>query len=213
MTASDVIAMVAEAGGEDAVTEGGDVRLTATNPLPPVVVERVRDNKAAVVEYLRRDVLTQRRQPGSEPLGFSPSEWQAAELNRDRPRAARRLAELTGCTVLLKGAASVVADPEGRLVVNPTGGPALGTGGTGDVLLGMLAGLLAQGLEASPAAALSAFWHGLAADRIAERTGPSGLLAGDLGRILPEVARELRAAAAAGGSLAGAGFAVSFPEP
>ena len=82
MTASEVIAMVAEAGGAVEVTEGGDVRLKATKPLPAVVVEKVRENKACVVEFLRRDVSDPEGQPGSESLWLSPSEWQAAELNR-----------------------------------------------------------------------------------------------------------------------------------
>lgn len=135
----------------------------------------------------------------------------AAELNRDRLGAARRLAEESGCVVLLKGAASVVAEPGGAALVNPTGGPALGSGGTGDVLLGMLAGLLAQGQEAAPAAALAAFWHGFSADRLAP-TG-AGLLAGDLPPALADAALALRAAAAAITVPGGAGLAVGFPEP
>lgn len=158
-----------------------------------------------------------RQRPAATVLTPHPGEAAAllgerpAELNRDRLRAARRLAEQTGCVVLLKGAASVVAEPGGDAVVNPTGGPALGSGGTGDVLLGMLAGLLAQGTEAAEAAALAAFWHGLAADRIA--VADTGLLAGDLGPALPETAEQLRAAAAAPLRPAGAALAVAFPEP
>ncbi|MDP7571955.1 MAG: NAD(P)H-hydrate dehydratase, partial [Myxococcota bacterium] len=135
----------------------------------------------------------------------------ARELNRDRPGAARCLAERTGAVVLLKGAGTVIASPDGALLVNPNGGPALGSGGTGDVLLGMAAGLLAQGLNCFDAAALAAFWHGFAADRIAERTGPSGLLAGDLAGELPEAGRILRAAAVA--PIAGERLALAFPEP
>ena len=65
----------------------------------------------------------------------------------------------TGHRLLLKGAATVTAAPDGRAVVNPTGGPALASGGTGDVLLGIVTGYLAQGLEAFEAAALAAFVH------------------------------------------------------
>ena len=135
-------------------------------------------------------VLTPHPGEAAALLGGRP-----AELNRDRPGAARRLAEATGCTVVLKGAATVVATPEGRIFVNPTGGPALASGGTGDVLLGMLAGLLAQGQPADEAAVLAAFLHGFAADRIAERSGPAGLLAEDLARELPAAAQALREAA------------------
>jgi NAD(P)H-hydrate epimerase len=117
--------------------------------------------------------------------------------------------------VVLKGAATVVASPDGPAVVAPTGGPALASGGTGDVLLGMVAGYLAQGLGPGDAAALAAYVHGAAADRIAERTGPAGLLAGDLAHELPAACEVLRAAArsAARAPSAPAHLAVRFPEP
>ncbi len=155
-------------------------------------------------------VLTPHPGEAAALLGGSP-----ADLNRDRPAAARLLAKRTGCTVLLKGAATVTAAPDGHVIVNPTGGPALASGGTGDVLLGMLAGLLAQGQEAFEAAALAAFVHGFAADRIARRSGAAGLLAGELAREVPEAAERLRAAAVAapGSPLLASGLAVRFPEP
>jgi len=158
-----------------------------------------------------------RARPGATVLTPHPGEaaallgGSARALNRDRVGAARRLAECTGCVVLLKGAASVTSAPDGHVVVNPTGGPALGSGGTGDVLLGLVVGLLAQGCEAAEAAALAAFLHGFAADRIAARSGPAGLLAGDLARSIPEAAQLLREAAAA--PAPGAGLAAPFPEP
>jgi NAD(P)H-hydrate epimerase len=136
----------------------------------------------------------------------------AAALNRDRLGSARRLASLTGSVVLLKGAASVTAAPDGRALVNPTGGPALASGGTGDVLLGIVTGYLAQGLPAFEAAALAAFVHGAAADRIALRTGAAGLLASELAAELPETAQRLRQAAGASAGT-GAGLALDFPEP
>ncbi|HEY8152928.1 MAG TPA: NAD(P)H-hydrate dehydratase [Myxococcota bacterium] len=136
----------------------------------------------------------------------------AASLNRDRLGAARRLARLTGSVVLLKGAASVTAAPDGRAVVNPTGGPALASGGTGDVLLGIVTSFLAQGMEAFEAAALAAFLHGAAADRIARRTGPAGLLASQLATELPVTAQRLRQAAGAA-PRTGTGLALAFPEP
>ncbi len=136
----------------------------------------------------------------------------AAQVNRDRVGAARQLAEKSGSVVLLKGAATLVATPAGPCLLNPTGGPELASGGTGDVLLGMVAGLLAQGLEARDAAALAAFVHGLAGDRIAERTGPSGLLATDVAREIPAAAQALRDEAAAASRSAGARLALDFPR-
>jgi len=155
-------------------------------------------------------VLTPHPGEAGRLLGASP-----AEINRDRVGAARALAERAGAVVLLKGAASIVAAPDGRVAVNPTGGPALGSGGTGDVLTGVVTGLLAQGVPAFEAAALAAFVHGAAADRIASASGASGLTAGDLARALPAEFEALRAAAraAAGAPQPGRRLAISFPEP
>jgi NAD(P)H-hydrate epimerase len=138
----------------------------------------------------------------------------AAAVNRDRPGAARRLAEQMGAVTALKGAATVIAAPDGRIAVNPTGGPALASGGSGDVLLGMLTGLLVQGVDAFEATVLAAFIHGAAADRIAERTGSSGLLASELAAELPVTVAALRAEARAESRDDKPDrFAVSFPEP
>jgi ADP-dependent NAD(P)H-hydrate dehydratase / NAD(P)H-hydrate epimerase len=133
-----------------------------------------------------------------------------AEVNRDRPAAARRLASESGAFVVLKGAATVVADPQGALAVNPTGGPALASGGTGDVLTGVIAGLLAQGLGPRDAARLGVFLHGEAADRLAAARGEAGLLASEVAFALPDA---LRALAARGEGAIGAGDRLAFPEP
>jgi NAD(P)H-hydrate epimerase len=135
----------------------------------------------------------------------------ARQVNRDRPAAARSIAERTGSVTLLKGAASVVASPDGLLWVNPTGGPALGSGGTGDVLAGVVAAFLAQGVESALAAALAAFVHGAAADRIAARQGDAGLAARDLATELPPTMDALCDAARARGE--GQALALPFPEP
>ena len=116
----------------------------------------------------------------------------AREINRDRLGAARHLAAETGSVVLLKGAGTLIAAPGGRAVVNPTGGPALASGGSGDVLTGVVTAFLAQGVPAFEAAAIGAFLHGFAADRISEHVGGSGLLAADLLRELPLAAERLR---------------------
>lgn len=111
----------------------------------------------------------------------------AREVGADRVGHARKLAADTGTTVLLKGSRTLVAEPEGRVRVNPTGGPFLATGGTGDVLTGMITGLLAQGLAPGDAAACAAYVHGMAGRRAAERTG-DGTTAGD---VLDHVAQAL----------------------
>jgi NAD(P)H-hydrate epimerase len=137
---------------------------------------------------------------------------QAAEINRDRVAAARSLADRTGAVVLLKGAATVAAGPGGRVIVNPTGGPALAAGGTGDVLLGMVGAYLAQGLPALIAAALAAWVHGAAADRLAREIGISGVMASQIADRVPEAVDELRERAGEAGAVpiveAGVGLAV-----
>jgi len=98
----------------------------------------------------------------------------------DRIGAARALAASSGAVVLLKGPATVVADPGGRAALNPTGSEALASAGTGDVLTGIVAAFLARGVPAFEAAAAAAWVHGAAADGVRELTGPTGLVASDL---------------------------------
>jgi NAD(P)H-hydrate epimerase len=101
----------------------------------------------------------------------------------DRLVAARRLAADTGCVVLLKGPATVVADPSGRVLVVTSGDERLATAGTGDVLAGVIGALLAQGTPALEAAAAGAWLHGRAA-----RLAPAaGMVAGDIPDHLPAV--------------------------
>jgi NAD(P)H-hydrate epimerase len=137
-------------------------------------------------------------------LGLSPR-----AVNAARPALARELAKETGAVVLLKGAGSVIAAPSGELAVNPTGGPVLGTGGTGDVLAGLVGTFLAQRMTAFEAAALAAFVHGAAGDLVALRRGSRGSLAGEIADAIPEVLRDL----AAPQREIGAGDAIRFPQP
>jgi NAD(P)H-hydrate epimerase len=108
-----------------------------------------------------------------------------AEVQADRLRVARQLATRDQVVVVLKGARTIVVAPDGRAAIVPTGNPGMATGGTGDVLAGIVGGLLAQGLDAFDAACLGAFAHGLAGDRVALRQGEVGLLARDLLDELP----------------------------
>lgn len=121
-------------------------------------------------------------------LGISTPEVQRARLE-----VARSAARLTGAVTLLKGARTVVASPEGRVVVNPTGNPGMASGGMGDVLTGAVAALLAQGLVPFDAAWVAAYLHGLAADLVAQERGDRGLLAHDVADRMPEAAYRVRA--------------------
>lgn len=104
----------------------------------------------------------------------------AAEVNADRAGTALRFAKAWNAVVVLKGDHTVIAAPDGRCAVNPTGNPGLSRGGSGDVLAGMTAALLACGLPAFEAAACAAWLHGAAADRAAARRGEAGMLPHDL---------------------------------
>jgi len=101
-------------------------------------------------------------------------------IQADRVDAARRYANTYQCTVVLKGASTVVADPDGEVGIILAGNPGMATAGTGDVLAGVIGGLLAQGVAAPLAACAGAYLHACAGDRAAEFTGEAGLTASDL---------------------------------
>lgn len=104
-----------------------------------------------------------------------------ATVQHDRLAAARALATRYASIVVLKGSGTVIASPDGRLAINPTGNAALATGGTGDVLGGLIGALLAQRVAPYEAALAGVYLHGLAADTLtAQGTGPAGLTAGEL---------------------------------
>jgi len=109
------------------------------------------------------------------------------QLSGDKLTRARRAAALSNAVILLKGPDTIVTSPDGRAIINSNAPPDLAIGGTGDVLSGFIAGLLAQGLEAFPACAAAAWLHGEAAKAI----GP-GLVAEDLPEALPQVLRGLK---------------------
>ena len=96
------------------------------------------------------------------------------------PAAARDAASTWGHVVVLKGACTVVASPDGSAAVSTFENPALATGGTGDVLAGTIGGLLAQGLAPNAAARLGVHLHGMAGEAVRHRVGDAGLVAGDL---------------------------------
>ncbi|CAB3776541.1 NAD(P)H-hydrate dehydratase [Paraburkholderia fynbosensis] len=124
-----------------------------------------------------------------DPCILTPHPLEAARLlgsdapavQRDRLGAARALAARFASVVVLKGTGTIIAAPDGRLAINPTGNAALATGGTGDVLGGIIGALLAQHLPRYEAALAGVYLHGLAADTLsAQGHGPAGLTAGEL---------------------------------
>ncbi|HEX3179559.1 MAG TPA: NAD(P)H-hydrate dehydratase [Methylomirabilota bacterium] len=114
-----------------------------------------------------------------------------ADVQRDRVGISRRVAVDYGVHVCLKGSRSVIARPDGRVFVNPTGNPGMASGGSGDVLTGMLGGLLARGLPADRVLGAAVYLHGLAGDVAAERMGEEAMVAGDIIDALGEAFRRL----------------------
>ena len=113
-------------------------------------------------------------------------ELQSIEIERERLHHARAAAERAGAVVVLKGDDTLVADPGGRVAVSPGGSPALATAGTGDVLTGVIAALLAQGLDAFTASAAGVALHAEAGRRAAGRLGSvDGVIASDVIGALP----------------------------
>jgi NAD(P)H-hydrate epimerase len=107
------------------------------------------------------------------------------EIQVDRVGVAARFAEKYGCFLVLKGARTLLAEPTGMIYLNPTGNPSLSSGGSGDVLTGLIGGLLARGWPVSKAAIAGIYIHGLAADFLAEDMGKAGVLAGELLDVMP----------------------------
>jgi ADP-dependent NAD(P)H-hydrate dehydratase / NAD(P)H-hydrate epimerase len=126
-------------------------------------------------------ILTPHPGEFSRLSGLSPG-----EIRLDPIASAKKLAQTLGHILVLKGAPTIVAQPDGCVYVNPTGNPGMATGGTGDALTGLIAGLLAQRMTPSDAARLGVYVHGLAGDLVAKQNGLLGLTASDLALALPQ---------------------------
>ena len=176
--------------GDDAARDR--IRLLGRSELPLVV------DADALNAVARDNTLLPRR---SSPTVLTPHPGEAArllgrstdEIQHDRVGAARAIADRYGAVCVLKGARTIIASPDGRLAVNPTGNPGLGTGGTGDVLTGCVAAALARlrtkdgQLDPFVAACAAVYLHGAAGDRAAAARSQTGLMASDVVDALPLV--------------------------
>jgi NAD(P)H-hydrate epimerase len=108
-----------------------------------------------------------------------------------RIEVAQETAKKYGIYVVLKGARTIISDPNGEVFINLTGNPGMATGGTGDVLTGILAGLIAQGLPILDALKIGVYLHGLAGDLAAQDKGEPGLIAGDVIEEIPYAIKKL----------------------
>ncbi|MBA3013918.1 MAG: NAD(P)H-hydrate dehydratase [Proteobacteria bacterium] len=113
------------------------------------------------------------------------------EIQGDRIQVAADYAQSKGAVVVLKGAATVIAGPDGRVAINSSGNPGMAAGGMGDVLAGVIGSLLSQGLTAWDAACLGVLVHGMAADRLVRTRSYGGFLASEVAAELPAVFQEI----------------------
>jgi ADP-dependent NAD(P)H-hydrate dehydratase / NAD(P)H-hydrate epimerase len=199
---ADLPALLAAAKGADALAIGpGIPRGPETAALLRELLERAR--VPAVLDADALNAIAERSDPLWDlglPLVLTPHPGEmgrlagltTAEVQADRIGVATDRAKAWGATVILKGARTVVADPEGTAAVIPTGNAGLATGGTGDVLAGLVGALLAGGLPPGAAARAAAWVHGRAGDHAARRVGERGLVAGDLGEGIGMVWAEWR---------------------
>lgn len=161
--------------------------------LPAVLDADALNLVAGIVEAVRQAagpvVLTPHPGEAARLLGMT-----AAEIEADRLGAARALASRAHAVVVLKGARTIVCDgtlDDDFCSINPTGGPELATGGSGDVLAGVIGALLAQGVPAVDAARAGAYVHGLAGERLAAQHGRRGVISSDLPVAIAGVLREI----------------------
>ena len=171
-------------GGTGADTPVG--LLLRTTPAPAVVDA---DGITALGSIEAVRAVTEGR---GGPIVLTPHEGEYATLTGHKPEAdritdVRRTARQTGAVVLLKGPTTVVAAPDGRVLLSATGRPNLATAGTGDTLTGIIAAFLARGVPAPEAAALAAHTHG----RAAQLGHPEGLIASDLPALVADVLSDL----------------------
>ncbi len=141
------------------------------------------------------DRLKRRAASGRPPAVLTPHPGEFSRLApetglADRQSAARSLAAASGSVVVLKGASTVVAVPQGPTWINPTGHDGLARGGSGDVLAGLIAGLMAQGMSPQNAAVAGVYLHGVAADLAAVRSGHRAMLPTDVIDKLPDAFRQ-----------------------
>ncbi len=113
------------------------------------------------------------------------------QVEKERRQTALEFARKNGCVVLLKGHRTVVASPQGKVYINTTGNAGMATAGSGDVLTGMIAALLGQGLDGFEAAKFAAYWHGKAGDLAAKTKTKASMIASDIVDNIPKALKKV----------------------
>ena len=165
-------------------------RLIKEIPTPIVIdadaINALVDNLGILKDRRAPSILTPHPGEMGRLIGKSP-----ADVQKDRIGTAREFATEHSVYLVLKGAHTVIAEPSGGVYISPTGNPGMATAGTGDALTGIIAGLIAQGVDVSPAVRLGVYLHGLAGDIAAKEVGMVGMLAGDLIARIPAAIKHL----------------------
>ncbi len=176
--------------GTDAPTKALVRLLVQHCPVPMVIdadgINCLADNPAILNQKKADIILTPHPGEMARLLACTPNAIQENRLD-----AAKQFAADHDVFVVLKGARTLIAGPDGHTFVNPTGNPGMASGGMGDVLTGMVAGYLAQGYPPAVAARLAVYVHGRAADQAAESKGPYGYIASEVATAIPQAVRVL----------------------
>jgi ADP-dependent NAD(P)H-hydrate dehydratase / NAD(P)H-hydrate epimerase len=179
--------------GQNPATAKYVTSFLVTKDLPPLVLDADGLNILAKIPGWEKKipldtVLTPHPGEMARLTGFS-----IEEIQKDRTGTALTWAKKWRRTVVLKGAFTVIAAPDGRCRISPYANPGLATAGTGDVLAGVITGLAAQRLDLFDAACLGVYLHGEAGEKVRAEMGETGMLASDLLPVLPKVIKELKA--------------------
>ena len=179
-------------------TEYTDAMGITADTLPPMVIDADGLNTLARAQrwwdrFPQRAILTPHPGEMARLTGMN-----TAQVQSDRIGIALESAALWNKIVVLKGAHTVAAFPDGRAMLSPFANAGLATAGTGDVLAGSIAGLVSQGISAEDAAVLGVYLHGLAGERVRDRLGDTGMVASDLLPELPLAIKALREGGAVG---------------
>ncbi len=169
---------------------GEFVRKVAVNLDVPAVIDadglwHLADDLEIIKKCKAPLILTPHPGEMAKLLGVS-----SKEVQEDRIGISRKFAEKYGCWLVLKGARTIIAAPDGNVYINTTGNPGMASGGTGDALSGMIGSFLGQGCTPPESALLGVYLHGYAGDLAAEEKGEASLIATDIIGKLPEVLKE-----------------------
>ena len=180
--------------GQAAETKSLVQKIVESSPIPLVIDADGLNNLAGNTRILKgtRAPVILTPHPGEMAR---LADTTTATIQQDRIACSRDFATTYNAHIVLKGAHTVIAHPDGQVLINPTGNAGMASGGMGDVLTGIIAGLITQGMSPQRACRVGVYLHGAAADSLAQKLGPYGYLAGDVMEAIPGEIKKIVAAA------------------